>query len=439
MQYIKIKGVTKVNHKLRRRNFFNQQITDTFNRLKEIFPAEATEEHRNQLLNIAETAYRLANEVFSVKETNIWAADFKITDDIVNSDEALFRASMRDMAAMARMRKQKLSQNRLNRSRIESSTRHDNPERDRLFCLADTVMPLLLRPGFIPNGAGPHPTLRRKYASVISAVNRLLFENFHQKGSAFILTKETAATIPGLHLSPPSWTEKQGKDLGHPIGGCSDGGHELNNEPLNSDHTKIVSDELWGQMKHPTLKDICLLIDNFCIAEAKADSALNDKDIVLIKLDLQQAFTLVDFEASDVKHLAMEMTDNKVIFFLCGLFGWSGTPAAFNVYTRAIIHELIHRIRGKGLMYVDDITIVTRKSNVNYDIDVTNKVCCSLLGYNAVGHKKTEFGRKILAIVSEFDLDKGLRTLNLFSSCLQLTNEYEYYHQPTRWLRCLVR
>jgi hypothetical protein len=36
--------------------FYNQQITDTFNRLKEIFPAEATEEHRNQLWNIAETA-----------------------------------------------------------------------------------------------------------------------------------------------------------------------------------------------------------------------------------------------------------------------------------------------------------------------------------------------------------------------------------------------
>jgi hypothetical protein len=108
----------------------------------------------------------------------------------------------------------------------------------------------------------------------------------------------------------------------------------------------------------------------------------------------------------------MGMTDNKVIFFLCGLFGWSGTPAAFNVYTRAIIHELIHKIRGEALMYVDDIIIVTRKGNVNYDIDVTNKVCCNLLGDNAVEHKKTEFGRKIVAIGYEFDLDKGLVTLS---------------------------
>jgi hypothetical protein len=211
---------------------------------------------------------------------------------------------MLDITAMARMRKHKLSPNRLNRFRIESSTRLDNPERDRLFRLADRGMPLLLRPGFIPNGAGPHPPRRRKYVSVSSAVNRQLFEIFHQKGLAFILTKETATTIPGLHLSPLSWTEKQGKVEGRPIGDNSDGGYELNNEPLNSDHTKLESDELWGQIKHPTLKDICLLIDNFCIAEAKADSAFKDEDIVLIKLDLQQAFTLVDFEANGVKHFS---------------------------------------------------------------------------------------------------------------------------------------
>jgi hypothetical protein len=90
---------------------------------------------------------------------------------------------------------------------------------------------------------------------VQSAVNRLLFENFHQKGLAFILTKETALSIPGLHISPLSWTEKQGKVQGRPIGDCSDGGREINNEPLNSDYTKTASDELWGQIKHPTLKD----------------------------------------------------------------------------------------------------------------------------------------------------------------------------------------
>ena len=102
----------------------------------------------------------------------------------------------------------------------------------------------------------------------------------------------------------------------------------MNNEPLNSDHTKTASDELWGQIKHPTLEDICLLITDFSISEQAADSTFNAEEIVLCKLDLQQAFTLIEFEAGDVKHLGMEMTNDRVMFFLCGIFGWTGTPAA---------------------------------------------------------------------------------------------------------------
>ena len=392
--------------------FYNRQIHDTFEQLREVFPKEATEGHRKMLWNIAETAYHLADEIYSVKEANIWAANFEISNDIVNSDEALFRASMRDLATMVKLRKKKLSPNRLNQERIENFTRPDNPERSRLLRLAQKGMPLLLRPGFIPNGCGPHPPLRRKYITVQNAVNKLLFENFHQKGLAFVLTKATALSIPGLHLSPLSWTEKQGKVQGRPIGDCSDGGHKLGNEPLNSSLTKKASDELWGQIRHPTLTDTCLLITNFSIAEKTKDDKFVERDLVLLKLDLQQAFTLIEFESNDAKYLGMEMSNNRVMFFLCGIFGWTGTPAAFQVLNRAIVHELSYKLKGRALMYVDDIIIVTRKGNVKFDIDVTNKVCCNLLGENAVEQMKTEFGRKVVAIGYEFDLDKDLKVVN---------------------------
>ena len=401
-----------INCALTTSHFYNQQITDTFEKLKEVFPKEATEENRNQLYIIAETAYRLADEVFSVNEANIWADNFEISDDIVKSDEALFRASMRNLTTMVKMRKKKLSPNRLNQQRVENFTRLDNPERNRLLRLAQYGMPLLLRPGFKPNGCGPHPPLRRKYIAVQNAVNKLLFENFHQNGLAFILTKATAQTIPGLHLSPLSWTEKQGKVQGRPIGDCSDGGHELGNEPLNSDHTKMASDEVWGQIRHPTLTDICLLITDFSIAEKSKDAEFDGTDLVILKLDLQQAFTLIEFESNDVKYLGMEMSNDRVMFFICGIFGWTGTPAAFQVLNRAILHELSYKLKGRALMYVDDIIIVTRIKDVNFDIDATNKVCCNLLGNNAVEQKKTEYGRKVVAIGYEFDLDKDLVTLS---------------------------
>ena len=157
-------------------SFYNRQIAETFERLSEVFPNEATEANRSQLWNIAETAYHLADEVYSTKEANIWANNFEILEDIVQKDEALFRSSMRDLTVMVKRRKKQLSPFRLNRERIENATRPDNPERHRLIRLAEEGMPLLLRPGFCPNGSGPLPPLRRKYVTVQSAVNRLFLQ-----------------------------------------------------------------------------------------------------------------------------------------------------------------------------------------------------------------------------------------------------------------------
>ena len=49
-------------------SFYNRQITDTFERLSELFPSEATESHRSKLWDIAETAYHLADEVYSTEK-----------------------------------------------------------------------------------------------------------------------------------------------------------------------------------------------------------------------------------------------------------------------------------------------------------------------------------------------------------------------------------
>ena len=131
--------------------------------------------------------------------------------------------------------------------------------------------------------------------------------------------------------------------------------------------------ELWGQIKHPTLEDICLLITELSISEQATDSTFSAEEIVLCKLDLQQAFTL--------QQASRQVTSNILewkwqMFFLCGMFGWTGTPAAFQVLNRAIVDVLEYKIKG---IYVDDIIIATRKKNVNSDIEATNKVCCSLL------------------------------------------------------------
>jgi hypothetical protein len=268
-------------------------------------------------------------------------------------------------------------------------------------------MPLLRREGFKANGQGI-PTLRKTYISVQSAVNRLLVDNFHDLGLAFILTKSTALSIPDIHFSPLHWTEKQGKRQGRPIGDCSDGGSELGNEPLNSTETKEQSDLLWGKIHHPSIDDVANMIMDYYDNGVRQNINFEWNDLEIFTKDLKGAFTLLFFDADDVQHLAMEMTEDKVIIFICGIFGWPGTPAAFQVINRAIMHELKYALQGMALMYSDDILVVTTKRAASDNMHGTDKVCSDLMGPDSIEDTKTKSGRYLTFIGYDIDLDKRL-------------------------------
>jgi hypothetical protein len=59
--------------------------------------------------------------------------------------------------------------------------------------------------------------------------------------------------------------------------------------------------------------------------------------------------TLLSFEDEAVPLVGAEMMDGLIIFFLCGVFGWTGTPTSFQVVSRAL------RIGGAADLYVDDL------------------------------------------------------------------------------------
>lgn len=254
---------------------FVSQMNSMIEHLKEMFPEKSNTKDNMLLLEVARKSYLLADEVFTAQDAEEWGNGFIVSEELVASDERLFQASMRDITTMARRRKKLLEPTRLNRLRVESSTQRDNPERERLLLLADKGMPIMLRPGFVPDGAGPLPALRRTYLNVQCAVNRLLVENFHHHGLAFILSKKTALEIPGIHFSPLHWTEKQGKRQGRPIGDCSDGGSENDNEPLNSSHTKEQSDALWGVIKHPSIDTAAKMIINYMLSYGSAKGLIS--------------------------------------------------------------------------------------------------------------------------------------------------------------------
>ena len=142
--------------------------------------------------------------------------------------------------------------------------------------------------------------------------------------------------------------------------------------------------------------------------EASArDLSLRYEDLRLWKMDLKGAYTLLSFRADYVGLFGMLLTDDLVYFQLAGIFGWSGTPAAFQVVTRAIAWELRARLRSRTVMYVDDIIGIGFKMDIAADLALTRSICTTLLGSNAVADDKTEVSRRLDVIGYIIDLDTG--------------------------------
>ena len=57
------------------------------------------------LREVAQKSYLLADEVYSAQDAEAWGDNFVVSDKLVESDERLFKASMRDLKTMTQRRK----------------------------------------------------------------------------------------------------------------------------------------------------------------------------------------------------------------------------------------------------------------------------------------------------------------------------------------------
>ena len=92
---------------------------------------------------------------------------------------------------------------------------------------------------------------------------------------------------------------------------------------------------------------------------------------------------------------------------IAGIFGWSCTPAAYQVVTRALKRELNHALKSSFDMYVDD----TVGCCLDWDLEsdkalqpVGIEICTSLLGPNAIADDKTESGPRLDVVGYVIDL-----------------------------------
>lgn len=331
-----------------------------------------------------------------------WAGDFQIPPAFVAQCEEDLAKVGGDLAALARQRQQALADSRLSYARV-AALLPDNPARHSLMGLVEG-MPIPVAADFAPNGRVPGvgARLRTSYVRTAGAVNKMLFEQGDSK-LCLVLRREVADQIPGVHYSPLAWTPKKGKASGRPIGDLSDGdgGH-----PLNSEEAKVACEALWGPIVHPTLQQLVQMVFEFYHKEKAKDPDFAWEDLVLFKLDLKNAFTLLFFRPEVVRLLAFPMTFGLVLFLLCGVFGWTGTPFAFNKVTEGGLHEVRAAIYGDAKMFVDDLMGISTRKHVRRDVAIAIAIFEALLGPEAVARDKTLIARIMEMLGWIIDLDR---------------------------------
>jgi hypothetical protein len=96
------------------------------------------------------------------------------------------------------------------------------------------------------------------------------------------------------------------------------------------------------------------------------------------------------------------------MFILCGVFGWTGTPAAFQVVVRVVLRGVKNKLKGRLSMFSDDFHGTCFREDLEHDMGVCRQFVTSLMGPDALEPGKEVWGRKKDIIGFHIDLDTQL-------------------------------
>ena len=353
-----------------------------------------------EVQGVVESAWRAADDNYGESEAIKWGGDFVFPAGMGDRDADRLRELEGDLAALTSERHSQMSEvGRLSAESIRATVDPLDPDFELLLSLVDGI-PVVTAADFEPN---EHPPpLRAKYLRVSSAVNKMVFELF-QKGLIFILPTATALTIPGIHFSSTHWALKKGKRQGRLIG---DGSSEEWGHPLNGIEVKRLVDGMWGPIKHPTIDSLVGMV-------CRVAERVGWNNVVLWKIDLKGAFTLLFIRPEDVRLLAFELTNGLTMLYHTGMFGHTEMPCGFDIITRVLrrtIGKAIHA-NSECDVYVDDVMGASAIQEVHSDMAIATEKCDSLLGPVSVEPSKSSWGRRLDIIGWSICLDS--RTVSI--------------------------
>lgn len=332
--------------------------------------------------DLIDQAFHSIDDDFGVEEAVTYGGDFEFPPEAVANGTRLFNEANGSLETVAFTQQQSLLPGRLNHERVEQFLSSDNPEKAKLHDLVGGIR-VPTPTGFVPNGNLPRPPLRNLYQQVHHAVHMMLW-GLIEGGLALLVPMPLALSIVGIHFIVAHWSAKKGKASGRTITDASDG--TLPNSMLNDPSVKAIIDLIYGIITHPTIESIILMYLTFM--DEHPGTSWDEIDIW--KCDIRAAFTLLFWRPEAVKLFAMELVGGVAIIFLAGTFGWTGTPAAFQVVTRALIFELARCLLGKALMYVDDVMGISLRKDLDTDINATRSLITNLLGPTSFAEDKVE-------------------------------------------------
>ncbi len=347
---------------------------------------------------MANNAYSLYDEVHGEEAACRWAEGFEWPSDIRTRDTELLSAYDNSLERLTEHHHQAMSSQRLSPERVIEWVDPSDPDYQRILDLAEVGMRVFTHASFQPNGK-PQQLRTRYIKKVRPAVNKIVHKSW-SNGLVFIIPRSIADNLqPPLHYSPMHWTTNAGKPQGRMLIDSSD--NSGNGHALNTEEARVQLENYYGTIEHPTLHTIVELIVKF--RNNLPQEHWNE--MVLFKGDLKGAFTLLNVKATDTARFASLLSDELVLLYPTGSFGWTGTPYCFQVITRVLTRLLQVRVKGTVWAYVDDIMGICLKQDLEHNIAVIRDVCTGLLGPDAIAEDKWAWGRRLDLIGWDIDLE----------------------------------